>query len=156
MGARTRKTWGYHPSGGGRINHPSRERPVEPDASRGARPVRGRLLAVNLFGRRVQSPVSIPCVRSTHAERGRPGQTSACVPKGPRAEAEVIEAGERESVRANPPTGFGPKPVRQSGFQVLVMGPFNVRRRRELPCGDTRDRGARHAPATRMKSAGGE
>ena len=109
MGARTRKTWVYHPSGGGRINHPSRERPVEPDASRGARPVRGRLLAVNLFGRRVQSPVSIPCVCSIDSRGAWATGTDLRASRKCCAEAEVIEAGEREAVRANPPTGCGPK-----------------------------------------------
>src|SRR5688500_10258464 len=48
MGVITRVDRPHQPTEGGGIHHPPRCRPVEPDASTGARPVRRRLIGVIL------------------------------------------------------------------------------------------------------------
>ena len=95
-------------------------RPVEPGAGRPACPVRWGLLEVK--PRRETKRISsfYPMWLVTHAERGRPGQTSWC--SSEQQEAEVFEAGECAAMRTNPPTGLGPKSVRTIGVSIPRHG----------------------------------
>lgn len=115
---------------GGGVTPAMPSMPVEPDAMRVARPVRGRLVGVTLADfRQVESQRSIPSgsPRRNGGDRDIPRHACECVheaelTKGGEAEAEGNHASERlqkrtsrsvatRELRRNPPAGFGPKPL---------------------------------------------
>jgi hypothetical protein len=95
----------------GRVYHPARERPVEPDASRGARPVRGRLLEVIRVQASNLQLLSHGQPRpGSGGDRDRPGQSMRRLPPGRDGQSGCVR-----DHRTNPPAGFEPKLKELSG-----------------------------------------
>ncbi len=131
MGGITRVGRPHQPTEGGGIHHPPRCRPVEPDASIGARPVRRRLIGVILVrsARRDVArharviPVFYPIERSSRREENR-------------GDGEIPRAIQRNcpgpwwTKRVKiPPEGSGPLSVRSTRAGVGSFWPGDRRNR---------------------------